>query len=175
MRQTVDWVCGRRLRRADFGEGHDDLLHQRHAFRPWRLARPVPQAVRLGRRDGRGDDRRMDAAVGPDDEIWHLGDFAIMRSEAEIARILAGLAGRKHLVAGNNDSAVTRRLDDWTSVVPYAELEQDGMLLVNFLFVPLDSGSSGWPRFSLSDENERPGDADDSDVTRREAFAGLES
>jgi hypothetical protein len=49
------------------------------------------------------------------------------------------------------------------------------LLLVNFLFVPLDSGSFDWPRFSLSDENERPGDADDSDVTRREVFVGLES
>src|SRR5277367_1596831 len=69
-------------------------------------------------------------AVGPADEIWHLGDFAIMRSEPDIARILAGLNGRKHLVAGNNDSETTRCLGDWASVAPYAELEQDGVLLV---------------------------------------------
>jgi calcineurin-like phosphoesterase family protein len=73
---------------------------------------------------------RWNEAVGPEDEVWHLGDFAIGRSEAEIARILESLAGRKHLVAGNNDSETTRRLPGWASVAPYAELEQDGVLLV---------------------------------------------
>lgn len=69
-------------------------------------------------------------AVGPEDEVWHLGDFAIGRSEAEIARILARLAGRKHLVAGNNDTAATQNLGDWASITPYAELEQGGALLI---------------------------------------------
>ena len=49
------------------------------------------------------------------------------------------------------------------------------MLLVDFLFVPLDSASFDWPRLSFSEENEGPGDADGFDVTRREPFAGLES
>jgi hypothetical protein len=55
-----------------------------------------------------------------------------------------------------------------------AEDELAILLLVNFLFVPLNSGSFDWPRFSLSDENERTGDAGDSDVTQREVSAGLE-
>ncbi len=70
------------------------------------------------------------AVVGKEDEIWHLGDVAIGRSESEIAGILARLAGRKHLVAGNNDSEATRRLPAWASVAPYAELDLDGSLLV---------------------------------------------
>jgi calcineurin-like phosphoesterase family protein len=68
--------------------------------------------------------------VCPDDEVWHLGDFAIGRSEAEIAAILARLNGTKHLVAGNNDSEATQRLPAWASVAPYAELKLDGRLLV---------------------------------------------
>ena len=68
--------------------------------------------------------------VAPEDEVWHLGDVAIGRSEAEIAAILARLNGAKHLIAGNNDSDATQRLPAWASVAPYAELKQDGILLV---------------------------------------------
>jgi calcineurin-like phosphoesterase family protein len=68
--------------------------------------------------------------VAPEDEVWHLGDVAIGRSEAEIAAILARLNGTKHLIAGNNDSDATRRLPAWASVASYAELKQDGILLV---------------------------------------------
>ena len=66
--------------------------------RPFRSVAEMDEAMIAG----------WNAVVGPADEVWHLGDFAIGRSEAEIARILGGLAGRKHLVAGNNDSAATQ-------------------------------------------------------------------
>jgi hypothetical protein len=36
------------------------------------------------------------------DEVWHLGDFAIRRRPAVVAKIFARLHGRKHLVTGNN-------------------------------------------------------------------------
>ena len=61
-------------------------------------------------------------AVGPDDEVWHLGDFA--RGTAErIGEILAGLNGVKHLVSGNNDGAATIQQPAWASVQAYAEIE----------------------------------------------------
>lgn len=41
------------------------------------------------------------AAIGPDDEVWHLGDFA--RTESQMSQFLPALAGHKHLVRGNND------------------------------------------------------------------------
>lgn len=73
---------------------------------------------------------RWNSVVGPDDEVWHLGDFAIGRSAEAMAAILDALNGRKHLVAGNNDGPATRGLAGWAEVVPYAELTLDGVLLV---------------------------------------------
>lgn len=67
-------------------------------------------------------------AVRPGDEIWHLGDFAI--GHPDPAALLAGLAGTKHLVTGNNDPPSTRALPGWASVRDYAELEVDGQPLV---------------------------------------------
>lgn len=65
---------------------------------------------------------RWNDAVAPEDDVWHLGDFAIRQSDARMADLLARLNGRKHLVTGNNDSAVTAGLAGWSSVQPYAEL-----------------------------------------------------
>lgn len=68
--------------------------------------------------------------VGADDEVWHLGDFAIRQPPEIVAALLAGLNGKKHLVAGNNDPAATIALDGWASVQPYAETAVDGVSLV---------------------------------------------
>ncbi len=65
---------------------------------------------------------RWNETVGVDDEIWHLGDFAIRQPESLVAELLARLRGRKHLVAGNNDPPATTALDGWASVQPYAEI-----------------------------------------------------
>jgi calcineurin-like phosphoesterase family protein len=70
------------------------------------------------------------ATVGTDDEVWHLGDFALGRTEAAMAALLARLNGRKHLVAGNNDGAATWALAGWASVGPYAEVTCAGTLMV---------------------------------------------
>src|SRR5947209_2262243 len=70
---------------------------------------------------------RWNAAVGPDDEIWHLGDFA--RTARHAAALLPRLHGRKHLVVGNNDPAPSPT-QGWESVQPYAEIERDGSFLV---------------------------------------------
>ncbi len=69
------------------------------------------------------------AAVGPDDEVWHLGDFAVGR-RVDAAGLLAALPGRKHLLTGNNDPAATTGLPGWTSVQAYAEVTVDGTALV---------------------------------------------
>ena len=70
---------------------------------------------------------RWNAAVGPDDDVWHLGDFA--RDGLRAARAFERLAGRKRLVTGNNDDAATVALP-WAWVGPYAELEVEGAFLV---------------------------------------------
>ncbi len=83
-------------------------------------------------------EQRWNATVGPDDEVWHLGDVALgPRSPASAAAFamrlverLSRLHGRKHLVAGNNDPAGVRSWTGWASVQDYAEIATDGVLLV---------------------------------------------
>lgn len=67
-------------------------------------------------------------AVGPDDEVWHLGDFAV--GHRDPAGLLAALHGVKHLIWGNNDPSAIRALPGWASSQPYAELEREGRALV---------------------------------------------
>ena len=66
--------------------------------------------------------------VGPDDTVWHLGDFAVRH--ADPAGLLAGLHGIKHLVFGNNDPAAIRALPGWASVGGLVELEMGGVPLI---------------------------------------------
>jgi calcineurin-like phosphoesterase family protein len=68
--------------------------------------------------------------VGPDDEVWHLGDFAIRQPAAMVAALLGSLTGTKHLVTGNNDPPATTAQPAWASVQPYAEIVVDGVFLV---------------------------------------------
>jgi calcineurin-like phosphoesterase family protein len=67
--------------------------------------------------------------VRPEDEIWHLGDFARGTTEA-VEALLAGLNGTKHLIVGNNDPEATLASRGWASVQHYAELRIDGQLYV---------------------------------------------
>src|ERR1700741_4825782 len=73
---------------------------------------------------------RWNETVGANDEVWHLGDFAIRQRPAVVADLLARLNGRKHLVAGNNDPPATRELEGWESIQSYLEIEVDGVCLV---------------------------------------------
>jgi len=73
---------------------------------------------------------RWNETVGPDDVVWHLGDFAIRQRPAVMSALLARLQGLKHLVAGNNDPPATREIEGWQSVQPYLEIEVDGVSLV---------------------------------------------
>lgn len=67
-------------------------------------------------------------AVGPSDDVWHLGDFA--RKASEVPALLSRLNGTKHLIRGNNDPAATLEAAGWASVHDYLELEHDGRKLV---------------------------------------------
>jgi calcineurin-like phosphoesterase family protein len=88
---------------------------------------------------------RWNATVGREDEVWHLGDFAIRQSAERMAGILHRLAGTKHLVRGNNDPDETVALPGWASVVERAELVVDGVALV-LAHHPLDV----WPAGALN-------------------------
>lgn len=73
---------------------------------------------------------RWNAVVTPQDDIWHLGDFAIKQPAARVAELLSTLNGNKHLVTGNNDPATTLADPHWQSVQPYAEMTLDDRLVV---------------------------------------------
>ena len=68
------------------------------------------------------------AVVGPQDEVWHLGDVA--RRAADVPALLARLNGIKHLVRGNNDDPAVSHVEGWASVQDYAEIVVDGVPLV---------------------------------------------
>lgn len=87
------------------------------------------------------------ATVGPEDEVWHLGDFALHRGPAEMEALLARLHGRrKHLVTGNNDGPATLALAGWASVRPYAEIEVEGrgLVLCHYAFRTWRNMHRGW-------------------------------
>jgi calcineurin-like phosphoesterase family protein len=73
---------------------------------------------------------RWNQTVGPDDDVWHLGDFAIRQRPPAVEELLARLIGRKHLIAGNNDPGATTEASGWESVQPYAEITVEGVSLV---------------------------------------------
>lgn len=73
---------------------------------------------------------RWNGTVGPDDEVWHLGDFALKTTAADAAALLRGLNGRKHLLRGNNDPAEIADLAEWSSSQAYAEIAAEGRRIV---------------------------------------------
>jgi calcineurin-like phosphoesterase family protein len=73
---------------------------------------------------------RWNQTVAPDDDVWHLGDFALRTTQEAAADLLRGLHGRKHLIIGNNDPPGITALPEWASVQPYAEITVDTQRLV---------------------------------------------
>ena len=101
-------------------------------------------------RDVAGMDAALEGAwndaVGPADEVWHLGDFALGLPAAAASSLLARLHGRKHLVTGNNDPPEIAALPGWTSAGPYAEIEQEGvgLVLCHYAFRTWRGAARGW-------------------------------
>ena len=73
---------------------------------------------------------RWNSVVQPEDEIWHLGDFAVRQSSERVDSLLGMLHGSKHLVAGNNDDEAVTGCEGWQSLQHYVELLIDGIRLV---------------------------------------------
>jgi len=73
---------------------------------------------------------RWNEAVGPDDEVWHLGDVAPRYDRATVTQLLSALNGRNHLIIGNNDPPATTECELWHSAHHYVEIVVDGHLLV---------------------------------------------
>ena len=89
---------------------------------------------------------RWNETVGPEDEVWHLGDFAIRQQRAVVEELLARLPARKHLVTGNNDAPATTEASGWESIQPYAEIAVDGasLVLCHYPFRTWRGMAKGW-------------------------------
>jgi calcineurin-like phosphoesterase family protein len=89
---------------------------------------------------------RWNAEVGPEDEVWHLGDFALHVRPERIGELLAALHGRKHLITGNNDGEATLAAPGWASVQAYAELNVEGtwLVLCHYAFRTWKNMGRGW-------------------------------
>jgi calcineurin-like phosphoesterase family protein len=109
--------------------------------------------------------RRWNEVVGQDDEVWHLGDFSLGRSEV-VAKFLARLNGRVHLIWGNHDSEQVRRMPQWASSQPYAEIKVDNTYLVLFHYAMRTWNRIGRGAIHLygHSHNKLPGDSQSLDV-----------
>lgn len=108
---------------ADTHFGHENII--RFCKRPFRSA-------------GHMDDMLIASlweSVGPEDDLWILGDFAFgerAKDSAYVERIFLQLPGaRHHLVVGNHDLAATLELP-WDTVRHMVEIE-DGRGVPNTL------------------------------------------
>ena len=73
---------------------------------------------------------RWNSVIKPEDEVWHLGDFAVRQPAGRVASLLSELHGQKHLITGNNDDAGVTGCTGWKSVQSYAEVTIDGSSLI---------------------------------------------
>ena len=71
---------------------------------------------------------RWNEVVGPEDEVWHLGDFC--RKESDAPALLNKLNGRKHLVRGNKDAWTLGDLPGWESAQGYKETTVGDRMIV---------------------------------------------
>lgn len=96
-----------------------------------------PRALRFDHRPFRDLDahdaaliERWNGVVGAEDTVWQLGDVALGPPPERVEAIVASLNGEKHLITGNNDGPATLALPQWASVQSYAEVSEDGVMLV---------------------------------------------
>ncbi|MEY5098746.1 MAG: hypothetical protein RJA36_1465 [Pseudomonadota bacterium] len=102
---------------ADTHFGHEALV--RHGYRQFRDAAEVDALIC----------HRWNLRVGPEDDVWHLGDFTMHGAEIA-AKYLARVNGRIHLIWGNHDRNSVRKLPHWKSSTFAAEIRVDGQKLV---------------------------------------------
>ena len=69
------------------------------------------------------------AVVGPEDRVFHLGDFCFKGSKLAM-ETLPKLQGRITFVRGNHDTENTARLDRWEACHDIIELKHGGKRLV---------------------------------------------
>lgn len=79
---------------------------------------------------------RWNKVVGPDDTIYHLGDFSFLPAEKTLA-VLRRLNGQKHLIYGNHDQIIRKNHKlqrEFVSVSEYKEITVAGNFFCLFHF-----------------------------------------
>jgi len=86
------------------------------------------------------------SVVGREDQVWHLGDFAVRQRPERVAVLLTTLHGRKHLITGNNDDAAVTGSAGWDTVQAYGEVSVDGrhLVLCHYSFRTWHNSGKGW-------------------------------
>ncbi|GGD38347.1 metallophosphoesterase family protein [Aureimonas glaciei] len=103
---------------ADHHFGHAGAIHQN--------GRPFANIIQM--RETMIE--RWNEAVGADDTVYHLGDFAFRAGRVEVEDIFNRLKGRKHLITGNHDHSAPQMHLDWESVTQLSELKVGGVQVV---------------------------------------------
>jgi len=70
--------------------------------------------------------------VHPGHLVYHLGDVAWHRDEADIELLLGRLNGTKILIQGNHDKGKVLKAKGWAKVCYYHEITVDGQFIVLF-------------------------------------------
>jgi calcineurin-like phosphoesterase family protein len=65
---------------------------------------------------------RWNSVVSPNDEVYHLGDFAFRQSNGDTVKVFSRLNGKIHLIRGNHDKGDVFQ-QNWASVSDYKELK----------------------------------------------------
>ena len=93
---------------------------------------------------------RWNERVMPTDDVWHLGDFAVLtaktKREGRAGELLDRLHGMKRLIIGNNDDDTVRALPGWRDVADYAEIAVDDtpLVLCHYAFRSWKNQHKGW-------------------------------
>jgi len=89
---------------------------------------------------------RWNAVVTPQDKVYHLGDFTMLRGSCGVGTYASRLNGKKILIKGNHDQAKIRQYAEWFKDVRATHLLPSGSADVGHLVlshVPLHSSSLG--------------------------------
>lgn len=135
-------AIGRRSDRFDMAIFFTSDTHFGHAGALGLYRRPFPSVEAMDE----AMIERWNATVGPEDEVWHLGDMAVGPGILRIDTIMKRLNGRKRLLAGNNDPQTTTRHPGWQEVHHYAEVEVEGarLVLCHYAFRTWRGMHKGW-------------------------------
>ncbi len=115
---------------ADTHFGHSGII--RLAERPFRSVDEMDAALIAA----------WNARVGPDDRVFHLGDFCFKGSK-RAAAVLERLQGRIVFLRGNHDTDNTAMLERWESVHDLLEVKAGGVR-VTLCHYPLLEWPGAW-------------------------------